>query len=182
GGSQSEPARARELPAVAARGREFRLAAASWADPSGPSRAVTSADVRTTVEKLKARAQQFGGEAGEWIEAVYADAEDRCRILLSRGVPDPLAPMTFKIFPNDRADDEAFAGHPVGSGPFTYGGRRTEGGRTYSIFPRNSAFGKRVGRANLPAIEAVWMVVSRRPAADFQAGKVHLVLTRTTAD
>ena len=43
-------------------------------------------------------------------------AEDRCRILLSRGVPDPLALMTFKILPNDRPDDEAFARQPIGSG------------------------------------------------------------------
>ena len=92
------------------------------------------------------------------------------------------AVMTFKILPNDRPDDEAFARQPVGSGPFTYGGQRTEGGRTYAVFPRNPAFGKRVGRANLPTIEAVWMVASRQPAADFKAGKVHLVLTRATAD
>jgi ABC-type transport system substrate-binding protein len=181
-GRQYEPALARELPALAARGREFRLTQATWADPNGPSRAVTSADIRTTVEKLKARAQQFGGEAGELIDAVYADAEDRCRILLIRGVPDPLALMTFKILPNDKSDDEAFARQPIGSGPFTYGGQRTEGGRTYAVFPRSPAYGKRIGRANLPSIEAVWMVASRQPAADFKAGKVHLVLTRATHD
>jgi ABC-type transport system substrate-binding protein len=181
-GRQYAPALARELPALATRGREFRLTPATWADPNGPNRAVTSADVRTTVEKLKARAQQFGGEPGESIESVYADAEDRCRVLLSRGVPDPLALMTFKILPNDRADDEAFARQPTGSGPFTYGGQRTEGGRTYAIFPRNPAYGQRVGRANLPTLEAVWMVASRQPVTDFKAGRVHLVLTRATAD
>jgi peptide/nickel transport system substrate-binding protein len=181
-GRQYVPALARELPALAARGREFRLAAATWADQNGTVRAVTSADVRTTVEKLKARAQHFGGEPGELIEAVYADAEDRCRLLLSRGVPDPLALMTFKILPNDRADDEAFARQPVGCGPFVYGGQHNEGGRMYAVFPRNPAYGKRAGRTNLPSLEAVWMVASRNPVADFKAGKVHLVLTRATAD
>src|SRR5207248_7762370 len=98
------------------------------------------------------------------------------------GVPDPLALMTFKILPNDRADDEAFARQPIGSGPFTYSAQRTESGRTYAVFPRNPEYGKRPGRANLPSLEAVWMVASRHPVADFKAGKVHLVLTRATAD
>lgn len=181
-GRQYEPALAREMPALAPRGREFKLSPAVWADETGASRTVTSADVRTTVEKLKARSQQFGGEAGELIEAVYADAEDRCRVLLTRGVPDPLSLMTFKVLPNDRPDNEEFARQPIGSGPFTYGGRRTEGGRTYALFNRNPAFGKRAQRANLPTIESVWMVASRQPVADFKAGKVHLVLTRATAD
>jgi ABC-type transport system substrate-binding protein len=182
-GRQYEPALALEMPVLAARGREFRLATpAAWADVSGPLRAVTSADVRTTVEKLKARQHQFGGAAGELIEGAYADAEDRCRIILTRGVPDPLSLMTFKILPNDRPDDESFARLPVGSGPFVYGGQRTEGGRTYAVFPANPAFGQRPGRANLPRLKAVWMVVSRHPAADFNDGKLHFMLTRATAD
>lgn len=181
-GRQYEPALARELPALAARGREFRLAPAVWTDANGAGRAVTSADVRTTIEKAKARAQQFGGEPGELIEAVYADTDDRGRFLLTRGVPDPLALMMIKIVPNDRADDPAFARHPVGSGPFTYAGRRTMDGRTVAVFSANPAYGKRPARANLPRLQAVWMVATRNPVADFKAGRVHLVLTRATAD
>ena len=78
---------------------------------------------------------------------------------LVRGVPDPLALMTFKILPNDRPDDEAFARQPVGSGRFMYGGQRTEGGRTYAIFPRNPAYGKRLSRASMRAI-LVWTSAS----------------------
>jgi hypothetical protein len=181
-GRQYEAALASELPTLAPRGREVRLAPAFWSDANGVQRPVTSADVRTTIEKLRARAQQFGGEPGELIEAVYADAEDRCRFLLTRGVPDPLSLLTLKVVPNDRPDDAAFAGKPIGSGPFTYAGRRTENGRTYAVFPANPAYGRRPGRSNLPRLQAVWMVASRDPVADFRAGRVHFVLTRATGD
>lgn len=181
-GRQYEPALARELPTLAPRGREFRLAPATWADSNGGGRAVTSADVRTTIEKAKARSQQFGGEPGELIEAVYADADDRGRFLLTRGVPDPLALMMIKVVPNEKADDPSFARQPVGSGPFTYAGRRTVDGRTYAVFPANPAYGKRPARANLPRLQAIWMVATHDPVADFKAGRVHFVLTRATAD
>src|SRR5436190_142567 len=60
-----EPALARELPRLVTRGREFTLAAgAAWADPDHPNAAapVTAADVKITVDKLKARAGQSGAE------------------------------------------------------------------------------------------------------------------------
>src|SRR5437763_780881 len=80
------------------------------------------AALAATVERLRARAGPPGAGAGDLIAAVYTDAPDRCRVLLRQGHIDPLALMTFKVLPASRPEDESFARHPVGSGPFVYAG------------------------------------------------------------
>ena len=180
-----EPALARELPRLVPSGREFTLTDATWADPKQPlvHLPVTAADVSSTVAKLKRRKGQPGAEAGDAIENISnRGPPQQCRVILSRGQIDPLSVMTFKLLPNTRADDEVFAREPVGTGPFTYGGRETMGGREYALFPANPAYGRRSDRPNLPRLKAVWMVASRNLVADFKGGLVHFVLTSHTGE
>jgi ABC-type transport system substrate-binding protein len=182
-----EPALARELPRPVPRGREFTLTDATWADPEQPNAhpPVTTADVHSTVAKLKApdRKGQPGAEVGEQIERVFSGhTPQQFRIDLSRGQIDPLAVMTFKILPEARADNPQFARKPVGTGPFVYAGRETKGGREYALFPANPAYGKRADRPNLPRLKEVWMVTSRNPAADFKGGLIHFALTSYTGE
>ncbi|MFO0807219.1 MAG: ABC transporter substrate-binding protein [Gemmataceae bacterium] len=167
-----EPALATELPRLAVRGRDVRLADAVWSDGSR----VTSADVRATLAKLRAR----GTLESDAVEAVHTGATDQFLTHFKAGTADPLTLLTFKVLPAARADDEGFARNPIGSGPFTYNGRQMAGGREYAIFNANPAYAQRV--PNRPRLAAVWMVASRNPAADFRAGKVHFALTERTVE
>lgn len=167
-----EPALAAELPRLTIRGREVRLADATWSDGT----AVTSADVRATLDKLRARQS---AEA-DTIESIVADRPDHCRIVFHSVPADPLTFLTFKLLPASHADDEAFARKPIGSGPFTFAGRRSDGKRNYVVFKANAAHGRRV--PNSPLLSEVWMVKSDRPADDCAAGVAQFALTERTPD
>jgi ABC-type transport system substrate-binding protein len=169
-----EPGLARDLPTVVPLGRAFTLTDSRWSDGAP----VTAADVAGTVEKLKKHHGQPGAEAAEWIVSVSTDVPNRCQISLSRGHIDPLSLMSFKVLPASAKDDIAFARKPVGSGPFVYEGRKSMKGREYAIFPANPAY----RRPNPPRLSAVWMVLSRNPAADFKSRLFHFALTTHTGE
>ncbi len=167
-----EPALAAELPQLVVRGRDVSLTDAMWSDGTP----VTSADVRATLDKLRTR----GTPESDAIDAVIADRPNHCRIVFRGTTADPLTFLTFKLLPAGRADDEAFARKPIGSGPFTFAGRRTVGNRDYAVFQANPTYRQRM--RNLPRLSAVWMVQSDRPADDFAAGLAHFALTERTPD
>jgi ABC-type transport system substrate-binding protein len=184
GGLVYEPALARELPGLVPLGRTFTLTDATWADPARPDAKdrVTAGDIRTTIDKLKARRGQPGAEVADWIDAVTTAADHRGRITLTRGHIDPLSLLTFKVLPAAHKDDLTFATAPVGSGPFMYGGQKEQGGRMYALFPANPDYGKRPGQMGLPKLQAVWLVEARNPAADFKRKLFHFALTTHTSD
>jgi ABC-type transport system substrate-binding protein len=181
-GQQYEPALARELPLIAPLGRTFQIAEARWTNPDETDAgAVTTEDVRKSWDQLHARAGRPGAELGEQIASVTTRGRE-CRVVFRRGQLDPLALATFKVLPNARTDDEAFARHPVGSGPFVYTGRVPADARQYAVFKRNPAYGQRAGHANQPLLKEVRLLASRDPEADFKRGAVHLVLSPITGD
>lgn len=179
-GQHYEPALARELPQIKPLSRTFLMGSARWAGTNeADSRPVTAEDVRGSWDRLHARAGQPGAEVGEQISAVIAQGQD-CRLVLRRGQLDPLALATFKVLP--RPEDEAFARHPVGSGPFIYDGQVFPGGRNYAVFKPNPTYGLRAGHANQPHLKEVRLLASRDPVADFKRKSVHLALSPITGD
>lgn len=181
-GQHYEPALARELPTIKPLSRTFVIGAANWVRPDGGDAGpVTAEDVRKSWDRLHARAGRPGAEVGELIEQVVARGEE-CRLVFRRGQLDPLALATFKVLPERASEDEEFARHPVGSGPFVYDGPRTRQGRQYMDFKANRAYGLRAGHANQPQLKEVRLLASRDPVADFRRGAVHLVLSQTTGE
>src|SRR5205823_2565539 len=103
--------------------------------------------------------------------------------------------LSFKVLPaskrlaGKRADDEAFARRPVGSGPYQLVLNRgadgqeqavvTENGREQVIFRANPAYSARPGMGGPPArpvIREIRFVKCNDPAAEFKAGQLHLLL------
>jgi ABC-type dipeptide transport system, periplasmic component len=107
-------------------------------------------------------------------------------INLDRGCLEPLAAMSFKVLPVEKMKsltDPDFATNPVGSGPYTYHGRKTEDNREYAVFKANPAYGKRKGKFGLPRIQEIRFVVAPSdPATDLREGKIDLLLDVSSAD
>jgi peptide/nickel transport system substrate-binding protein len=106
----------------------------------------TTADVRHTVQLL-GRAD-LPGRTTLWRELLapprFEGNPFSLNVVYRQGLLDPLAPLRFPVLPQQfagkalgRADDPDFAKHPVGTGPYVYAGRKTEGGRTYAVFRVN---------------------------------------------
>jgi len=181
-GQHYEPALASELPRIAPLSRTFQIGEGRWIGAEGADVGpVTAEDVRWSLAKLNARAGRPGAEVGEQIREVVAKGNE-CRLVFRRGQLDPLALATFKVIPSGREDDEAFARHPVGSGPFVYEGPGSGQGRQYAVFKANRAYGLRAGHANQPRLTEVRLLASRDPVADFRRGAVHLVLSPITGE
>lgn len=183
GSCRYEPGLAAALPRVVSHGRAFDIVPdAVWADAEQPGRRVVAVDVLNTLDKIKSLGPRPGGELADWFGESVSDAPTRCRLTLRQGHPDPLSLMTFKVLPNDRPDDEAFARKPVGSGPFIYAGRVVEGERSYAVFTANPHFDKRASRKNLPQLKEIRFLACADPVADFRRGIVDLLLENTTAE
>jgi ABC-type oligopeptide transport system substrate-binding subunit len=103
-----------------------------------------------------------------------------------QGFVDPLSLMNFKVLPArlKNADDSDFAKAPIGSGPYMYKGIETFQDRgkegKYAVFIANPEYEKR-SRTALPLIREIRFFKSDEPAADFQQGRLHLLLDLPTS-
>jgi ABC-type transport system substrate-binding protein len=182
---------AERQPRMVSMGREFRLLhGVVWETKDGPGEELKADAVKETIRLLQ---QQKGLPVSEGIDALkLPQIQDphRFTLLLERGSLDPLSAMTFKILPTQLLSksqqglaDEAFARQPVGSGPYVYQGRKTEGGREYAVFKANPDYSRRPGRFGLPRIQEVRFVVPPAdPTVDLREGKIDMLLDVPTAE
>jgi Bacterial extracellular solute-binding proteins, family 5 Middle len=142
-GRYYRPVLAERLPPATGVDRPVRLRRdVYWSD----GERFTTADVRHTVQLLT-RAD-LPGRTMIWRELLepprFEGNPFGLDIVYRQGLLDPLAPLRFAVLPQQfagkpllRADDPDFAARPIGTGPFTYAGRKTEDGRTYAVFRAN---------------------------------------------
>lgn len=171
-------------PSAATRGdegwqRQFSLRRdAAWSD----GERVTSADVRQTI--LLMDLATLAGRQPAWSSLVEVPRVEQAgfdvTLRLRQSVLEPLSLLSFKVLPQryrgkplERADDPDFAKNPVGSGPYVFRGRRSDGGREYAVFTANPQF----ERGSPPAIREIRLFAWQRPA-DLRAlpHPVHLLL------
>lgn len=166
-GQRYDPCLASDQPRLIPLGREFHLCRDAYWSNGAP---VTAVDVRRTVQLLR--------------EAGRADLLDGARpgsdpfhvaVTLRQGFIDPLSLMTFKVLPDStqlqRPDDPRFAKQPVGSGPYRFQGRDKD----QAVFQANHNY-RRSDKIGLPRIREVRFFHSKKPEADFSAGRLHLLL------
>ena len=121
GGCRWTPALAEGRPRLTPGGREFRLPeSACWSDGD----LLRASDFRSTVELLKkGRLARRPPVWGDLLDDVNVSDPTAVDLTLRQGWLDPLALMNFKVLPPKvDPDSVAFAEHPLGSGPFVYGG------------------------------------------------------------
>jgi len=154
GGCRWEPELAEGRPRMTPRGREFRLPEnACWSNGD----LLRAIDVRSTVERLKAgKSPRRPRVWADLLEDVNVADPTRVSLTLRQGWLDPLAPMNFKLLPSGPAPDSAaFAEHPLGSGPFVYGGTGKKDGHDCVYFTANPYYGARKDKAGLPHLQEI---------------------------
>ena len=186
-GVKYEPALAAAAPLVGPGTRDVTLETAAWADPNlGP---VTSPDVAGTIRLLRQIPANESAEVAGWLADPGLTPDDplRIRLRLDRGHPDPRQLLTFRILPSRwfteraaRADDEAFAHAPVGSGPYQFA--PAEGDTVVTADPR---YASRPGHLAQPFIKEIRFTDAgqyRDLAAELRAGRVHMLPDVPTVD
>jgi ABC-type transport system substrate-binding protein len=152
-------------------GRTFVIdGQAKWSDGTP----ILATDVLTTLEKLK-----VAGRGDAFAEAT-SDAPRRVRLSLRVPHPDPPSLFCFKLLPASRLDDEAFARAPMGSGPFTYSGATTQGGRAYAVFASNPLYAQRPSRQGRPLMREVRFLAGPEPLEDVRRGLADIVIEERT--
>lgn len=169
-------------PRVIPLGRRFHLPRnGQWSN----GKALTSSDVRFTVNLLKRG--QGDGRAAAWadlLEKVSVGGDPYVvDLTLSQGCLDPLALMTFKVLPQGaNVDGEAFAQKPVGSGPFHFAGRHSEGSRPYALFELSPNYGSRPDKSGRPSIREVRFFAYTDAVKEFELGHLDLALDLTAEE
>ena len=178
---------AERLPGMAPSGRDFTLPAeAYWSNHDR----LTGIDVRDTVDRMATgRGAGRPPAWGDLLVPVQVPEPTRFRLTLRQGWLDPLALMNFKILPSRPDMDvtsEAFAQHPVGSGPYVYdAGVRGDNGRECVAFKANPYYGARPGKSGLPRIEEIHFIDYKDPVAEFapsKLGRLDLALDLTAKE
>ena len=113
---------------------------AYWSDGTR----VTPSDVRHTVQLLR-RNDLPGRVSTTWHDVPRVNIDGfAVDFKTAQGLFDGLEPFSFKVLPEHyskgqlvRADDEAFAKAPLGSGPFVFSKRETVSDRVYAVFTAN---------------------------------------------
>ncbi len=152
GNARYEPGLAETLPRAEPLARRFLVPRnAYWSD----GQSLTAHDVRGTLDRL-----MKGKEGGAWgtllFDASVVTDPYRVTIRMRQGYIDPLSLTNFKVVPPHLdADSEAFARHPVGSGPYHFDRVDSEGGHQYLAFAYNPQYGNRPGREGLPRIREI---------------------------
>ncbi len=176
------PGLAEGRPGVVSLGRRFALPrGALWSN----NKDLTANDVRFTVRHLLGEGKE--GRAGVWagiLEEATMDRDPyRVTLTLRQGYLDPLAVMTFKLLPYGLSlpiDGEKFAQEPVGSGPYTYAGRKEDDQkRPYAGFVANPNYGSRPSKVGLPWIQEVRFYETKDPVKDIKGNRIDLALDLT---
>jgi peptide/nickel transport system substrate-binding protein len=188
------PALAEGRPRVVPLGRQFQLPRNGT---FSNGQALTAADVRYSFRQLREGGlQREGGQQREGVPMglprAYAELLDnvdvgadsyQVTLTLRQGCLDPLVLATFKVVPDGTGvEREEFARRPVGSGPFTYEGTRSEGGREYAAFVANPSYGIRAGKSGLPHIQEIRLFQSSKPVEDLDKGAVKMALDLKATD
>ena len=172
GGCRWEPELAEGRPRLTPHGREFQLPeSACWSDGQ-PLRAI---DFRSTVELLKkGQTPRRPRVWADLLEDVNVVDPTRVNLTLRQGWLDPLALMNFKVLPpGSETDSVAFAEHPLGSGPFVYGGTAIKDGRTCAYFTANPFYGARARRAGLPHLQEIrFFTYKDDPVKELSGGRL----------
>lgn len=190
-GRRFRPNLASRLPLATPLTRELELRPGTqWADPAYGE--LTANDVRGSLElyghvATRPQARRLGLLAG--VQGVSRPLE--LKFGLKQGHGDTLGLLDFKVMPaakmlreQVRGDDLGFSQKPVGSGPFAYAGRETDGsGREFAVFKRNPLYGRRADRLGLPYLSEVrfFKVTATDPSADFRERRMHLYADVPTA-
>ncbi len=179
GGCRWEPELAEGRPRMTPRGREFRLPENAYWSNGDLLRAV---DVRSTVEELKAgNAPSRPRVWADLLDDVNVADPTRVSLTLRQGWLDPLAPMNFKVLPSGPdADSAAFAEHPLGSGPFVYGGTGVKDGNPCAYFTANPYYGARAGKSGLPRLQEIRFYAYKDAVKE--AGHFDLILDLTAKE
>jgi peptide/nickel transport system substrate-binding protein len=158
-----QPGLAEGRPSVIELGREFQLPAnALWSDKAKDHPLLELNDIRATFHALKEG--RGAGSSLAW-QNLFRDAEVsvgsdsfRIKVNLAQGCIEPLALMNVKIVPASalrRGQEEPFGLNPIGSGPFSYDGIRSEQGRSCAVFVTNPNYGTRASKLGLPHLREV---------------------------
>jgi ABC-type oligopeptide transport system substrate-binding subunit len=176
-GLRYEPVLAEQLPASLGGRYRFTLVKdARWSD----GEPLTAADVRHSVTLLQSTdlpgrngLLRFVQEPLRW--------EGNPRVIdfsFRLGPLDPYESLSFHLLPQQfrgkplgRADDEEFARHPVGSGPFRLQGQIQEDGRTYTVFQANPFYKERAKAAG--SVREIRLFV---PGKTLEKPRPHLAL------
>jgi ABC-type transport system substrate-binding protein len=162
------PQLAERRPQIIQLGREMRLPRkAKWSD----GKDLTVGDLRYTLRQLqegrgkddKSYRCAVTGRCVAWgdlLAGLKVEGDPtRVKLLMHRGLLDPLGAMSFKVLPNRTRPDPAgkeFATLPIGSGPFRYTGRlQSEDGIPYAGFKANDYYSQRLDRVGLPRLSEV---------------------------
>ena len=149
-GQRYEPDLAAKLPEGDGLHRHVELRRdAYWSD----GERVTAADVRHTAQLLRS--------TSNWRERVEMPRFEGLPFALDftfrHGFRYSFAPLAFYVLPQryrgrtlNRADDPEFAKAPVGSGPFVYVGKQSEGSRTVAVFKANPFYLGHDGNHGVP--------------------------------
>jgi ABC-type oligopeptide transport system substrate-binding subunit len=161
-----------DLPRLLPLGREFQLVRnAYWSD----GRPVTATDVRKTVSLLKDRLSGYGPSWSELVEGARTEGDAfHIRMTLKQGFFEPLFLMSFKVLPESlqAPTDQQFARAPIGSGPY----RLDRQERDEVVFTANPYYEARPDKGGLPRIREIRFLKSKDPIADFQKGRIQLLL------
>lgn len=167
-------------PRVVVLGRRFQLPRnATWSN----GKPLTAADVRATLRLLAAGVP--AGLSPAWsdlLDEKVAAGDDAYQVTLSlkQGYLDSLAPMTFKVVPDQQPSErEDFARKPVTSGPFLFEGPGSEEAREYLSFVANPNFGTRPGKRGQPYIQEVRLYATSDPVKDLETGRLQMALDLT---
>jgi ABC-type oligopeptide transport system substrate-binding subunit len=183
GSMQFRPSLADGRPRIVTLGRQFHIPrGALWSpDKDNKEKEITPADVRYSVELLKKGADGRHPAYGDLLEDLEVSDPTRVTLSLKEGFLEPLAMMTFKLVPDGtKAEDEALAKAPIGSGPFRFGGDGDEPGRgKYVSFVSNPTYGSRPGKNGKPRIREIRFYVVADPVKELKEGRIDLALDLT---
>jgi len=179
GGERYEPELSAEPPRIVSLARRFTLPrSGSWSD----GKWVRGTDVShthrlLTTGKGRMRDVAWAELMGERPEIV----EDNFHVTLKmkQGYFDPLSLMDFKILPESltQLDDENFARHPVGTGPFRVDRREGE----QLVLTANSYYSARPGKKDRPLIREIRFVVPHDQVAEFRDQQLQLMFDLSAA-
>ena len=197
-GVRFSPVLAAARPVVDGGVRDVRLVgAAGWTqDGTG---ALTAADVAGTIRLLRLSPTTWAADPAAWLADPGLDPADpsKVRVRFQVGHPDPRTALTLKLLPatwllsqTKRADDEAFARRPFGTGPFRLGPPNDKppaanGPLPDVVFVANPAYARRPGLGGRPVIKEVRftdLAAMPDPATEFKTGRLHVLTDVPTAD
>ena len=191
------PGLAQGRPEVISLGRQIHLPSNAYWSNGKP---VTPADIRHAVRTHKGKTHR-GEQRTSWppatgwppawgslLEEIRIDERDQYRlnVTLKQGYIEPSSLMTFPILPGPAVlgqdialNSEAFAEHPIGSGPFQFDRFESVGNKRCAVFLANLNYGRRADKLGRPCIREVQFIECDNPFKELEARQIDLALDLT---